>query len=138
MVGNQYLAIWLERDRESDLACQPQVLASFGPVFNEVTGLWQIPRPHLPIVVASLSGQFDEVDVFLEFSTLHRCGSSCWQATDDDCECSCLGINHARAAANVEAGAWKRWRPVGRPTYCAPTRKQRHLRIRRADTSAMT
>ncbi|MFI9465768.1 hypothetical protein [Streptomyces xiamenensis] len=94
------------------------------PEWNRPEGRWEIARPHLKALVAALVDRFEEVDVFLEFSTTERCHERCQEATGDDCSCSCMGENHGGAAY------WKRWHLVGDQVLVGQAeRVQRHYLV---------
>jgi hypothetical protein len=95
--------------------------------WNKSARRWEIARNHLRVLVFALAEKYSAVDVYLEFSTTERCNTRCQEATGDDCECSCLGANHAGAAYMAS------WLRVGETTLVRPGVKRMHLLVRRED-----
>lgn len=94
-------------------------------------GRWEIAKPHLRLLTECLARRFEEVDVFLEFSTTERCSWRCQNAEHDDCTCSCRGEHHGGGTY------WTDWLMVGEDMLMGPVgRVERHYVVRRIDFSS--
>lgn len=71
---------------------------------------WLVSRPHFRKVVNALAEKFGSVCVYVDSSAKTRCDKRCREAAGDECECSCLGVNHQGAAY------WQSWEEVGGTT----------------------
>jgi hypothetical protein len=78
--------------------------------FHVGAGVWAVARPHLRCLVDGLVTKFGHLHVVLDFRKSQQCDTRCRDAQGDDCECSCLGVNHQGAAW------WRNWIEVGDTT----------------------
>ncbi|MGW2057433.1 hypothetical protein ACWCOZ_26560 [Streptomyces sp. NPDC001840] len=126
-IGEQRLWVWMPFQGGSNRRWIKEELgARVRPEWNGDASprRWEIARPHLRTIVEALADRFGEVEVILQFVTTERCDTRCQEATGDDCECSCLGVNHGGAAY------WRKWILVGDTTLVDVDRRERRLLVR--------
>ena len=99
------------------------------PEFDRERKAWLVARPHFRKVVDALARRCGTVLVITDHTVRHACGSRCWNAEGDECECECLGDNHG-------GGLHLGWHQVGADMAIRNERVRRHWRVTAADVGA--
>lgn len=56
--------------------------------------VWTFNRTHASAVMESVAEEFGTVEVFADYNSMTKCDRRCREARGEDCECSCLGLQH--------------------------------------------
>lgn len=85
--------IWLPY-AEGNRRMLKSVLGKGCPLARE-SGYWKISRNHAHDILAYLVRRYGRVQLFQDYTETTKCDTRCREAFGEDCECSCLGENHA-------------------------------------------
>lgn len=64
------------------------------PEWNKTTGRWEVARNHAIDLLEPLTERFGVLDLVRYGAARVKCDTRCWDATGQDCTCSCAGVNH--------------------------------------------
>jgi hypothetical protein len=56
---------------------------------------WELPVSRFAAIVGLALARYGSVYLIQAFRRLQKCAPACWNAKGPDCECSCMGENHA-------------------------------------------
>lgn len=64
------------------------------PQWNAQLECWEIPRSWFNEMIQTSLKRYGDIQVVQLYRKIRKCVPACWNATGDDCECSCGGGNH--------------------------------------------
>jgi hypothetical protein len=66
-------------------------------------GYWKVSRNHSKVLLDGLVAMYRDVTLYSDYSVVAQCDTRCREAVGEDCECSCLGVDHGSGRM------WRRW-----------------------------
>lgn len=82
-------------------------LAALGrrePKWDRETRRWEVPQRWFTPLVRKCLARYGKVHVIQPFFEQQKCAPACWDAHGEECECSCMGVNHG---SGHPEGNWK-------------------------------
>lgn len=82
-------------------------LQTFGrrvPRWDERYNCWTVPASWFNPMVAGCLDLYGSVYIIQPYRAQEKCAPACWHAVYDECECSCMGLNHG---SGHPEGNWK-------------------------------
>ena len=64
------------------------------PIWQLDGRYWEVPRAWFSSLTRQLLDEFDSVYTIQPFRHQQKCAPACWNATGEECECSCMGERH--------------------------------------------
>lgn len=74
------------------------------PDWDDVRKQWEVPLRWFPDLLKRSLAKFGRVYVVQPYQEQERCAPACWDAEGDECQCSCMGMNHG---SRSPAGQWR-------------------------------
>ena len=74
------------------------------PKWNREEHYWEVPKAWFNQLVAQCLDTFESVYIIQPYREQEKCAPACWNATGDECQCSCMGEHHGTQGP---AGRWK-------------------------------
>lgn len=74
------------------------------PTWNDEKRYWQVPRTWFKHLPQQCVERFGSVYIIQPFREKEVCARACWEATGEECNCSCMGEHHGSQQPN---GSWK-------------------------------
>jgi hypothetical protein len=74
------------------------------PKWNAKAHYWDVPKAWFNKLVAECLDTFGSVYIIQPYREQEKCAPACWNATGDECQCSCMGEHHGM---NNPAGHWR-------------------------------
>lgn len=65
---------------------------------------WEVPQSRFTELVNRCLEKFGKVWVVQPYNEQEKCAPTCWDAEKEECQCSCMGVNHG---SRGPAGRWK-------------------------------
>ncbi|WP_294292095.1 hypothetical protein [uncultured Sphingomonas sp.] len=65
---------------------------------------WEVPQARFTELVNRCLERFGKVWVVQPHNEQEKCAPACWDAEREECQCSCMGVNHG---SRGPAGRWK-------------------------------
>lgn len=65
---------------------------------------WEVPQSRFTELVNRCLERFGQVWVVQPYNEQEKCAPACWDAKLEECQCSCMGVNHGSRGPN---GRWK-------------------------------
>lgn len=73
------------------------------PEWLENYKCWKTPKAWLSCLIKRSLEEYGKVYLIQPFQPHQKCAPACWNATGEECQCSCLGKNHG---AGKPKGKW--------------------------------
>lgn len=82
-------------------------LGSFGrknPEWDVKAKHWELPQAWFNNLVHACLDKFGSLYIIQPYREQEKCAPACWAAQGEECQCSCMGVNHGASSAG---GDWK-------------------------------
>lgn len=74
------------------------------PVWDTKARRWELPQAWFNKLVTRCLDRFGRVYIIQPYREQEKCAPACWAAEGEECQCSCMGVNHG---ASSPGGRWK-------------------------------
>lgn len=83
---------WLRRDARTN------------PIWNPEGKRWELPKAWFGRLVEQSLETYGRVYIIQPYHEQEKCAPACWNAEGDECQCSCMGVNHGSQSSGA---SWK-------------------------------
>ena len=81
-----------------------QALGRRHPVWDTQRHHWELPKAWFNELVRLCLQRYSRVYIIQPFHDQEKCAPACWNAAGEECQCSCMGLNHG---SGHPGGQWK-------------------------------
>ena len=74
------------------------------PSWDDVRKQWELPQAWFGDLVKRGLETYGALYVVQPYREQEKCAPACWDAEGDECQCSCMGVNHGSRSTN---GKWR-------------------------------
>ena len=84
------------------------------PVWDAKARRWELPQAWFNNLVGRCLDKYGRVYIIQPYREQEKCAPACWAAQGEECQCSCMGVNHGASSPGVVGKSYRmRSRPDG-------------------------
>lgn len=81
-----------------------RISGTWHPEWDEKRKQWEVPQAWFDDLVKRCLVKYGCVYIVQPYREQEKCATSCWEAKGEECQCSCMGVNHGSLHPG---GNWK-------------------------------